>query len=759
MAHLRVLAVLSILAGAVATPSAVRAAEITWFAGDGVWNVSSNWFPFQLPAAGDLVWVKSPKNTNKTVTYASALDPLLGDLRIDTQGNGVMTFVQGQDSLRAAVQYIGVDGDNATYRLSGGSNTVTGDLSIAHWGPAEGRYEISGTGALSTDRSFVGNAGDGVLVQTGGSHAVARDLVVALWGTSQARYELGGTGTVSCRDQAVGQGGDGVFVQSGGTNTVTEDLRIAWAGAATGRYELSGGSLGAANVWVGLDGDASFVQTGGSVYTPLDVVVANGGASGSSYRQDAGTISARNLKVGVWGDATFTQTGGTNTVRNRMVMGDAGTSVSRYDQSGGDLTSAFADFGVWGDGVMGQTGGSHVIAGKLQLGYWGPALGRYDLGGTGSFEADTLDVGILGTGIFTQTGGHAYVPGHVTLAVVGGSSGLYWLRGGTLETPRVDLLPGGTLHFDGGTLDAGTIDNLGTFRLTGGGPLVVPGTVINNGLVEVTDTEVYFASPFTNSEVYESLGASTNRFFYLSVGAGGAYLVGGPDSVFHVEVSFLNASTTPQAWDTDESELLLDGPGGHILRTPAADLGPTVEGYGDNFAWGRLTIAAGDPVSLQDGNATPGAALYVGILDLQGGVGQAASITGNGIDVYYDPQEPENAYLAGGTYPMTGGGEIRPILPLCQDGQDNDDDGLVDYPNDPGCLDADSWTESPACDDGSDNDLDGFVDWDGGGVGDPDPDCVGKPARNDETPPGSCGVGLELAVLVPAWWRVRRRRG
>jgi endoglucanase len=53
---------------------------------------------------------------------------------------------------------------------------------------------------------------------------------------------------------------------------------------------------------------------------------------------------------------------------------------------------------------------------------------------------------------------------------------------------------------------------------------------------------------------------------------------------------------------------------------------------------------------------------------------------------------------------------------VCSDGLDNDNDGLVDYPNDPGCLsvlDGDE-TNVPApvtaCNDGIDNDNDGFID-------------------------------------------------
>jgi hypothetical protein len=73
-----------------------------------------------------------------------------------------------------------------------------------------------------------------------------------------------------------------------------------------------------------------------------------------------------------------------------------------------------------------------------------------------------------------------------------------------------------------------------------------------------------------------------------------------------------------------------------------------------------------------------------------------------------------------------------------------------------------------ACSDGIDNDGDGLIDWDGGAAWndgtpftDPDPQCVGKPARNKESrySPRPCGLGAELALLLPAlvWMRRRRR--
>jgi len=75
----------------------------------------------------------------------------------------------------------------------------------------------------------------------------------------------------------------------------------------------------------------------------------------------------------------------------------------------------------------------------------------------------------------------------------------------------------------------------------------------------------------------------------------------------------------------------------------------------------------------------------------------------------------------------------------CNDGLDNDGDGYVDYPDDPGCTDAFSGPENPPCDDNHDNDGDGLMDWDGAGVGDADPECVGDPTGKDELVAGGPG--------------------
>jgi hypothetical protein len=103
----------------------------------------------------------------------------------------------------------------------------------------------------------------------------------------------------------------------------------------------------------------------------------------------------------------------------------------------------------------------------------------------------------------------------------------------------------------------------------------------------------------------------------------------------------------------------------------------------------------------------------------------------------------------------------------CDDRLDDDGDGLVDFPRDPGCRSSKYSWEDPACQDGVDNDGEIGTDFDGGasvlGEGNadpdgPDPQCVDKAWGNSENPSGSsCGIGVELSLLAAGLSLLRRR--
>jgi len=91
------------------------------------------------------------------------------------------------------------------------------------------------------------------------------------------------------------------------------------------------------------------------------------------------------------------------------------------------------------------------------------------------------------------------------------------------------------------------------------------------------------------------------------------------------------------------------------------DQGTAWSGYTDDFSWGVLSLSAGASLVLQDGNDTPGSAQYVRELLLADGLGQIADITGNGLNLYYDPTKSSNDYLLGQSYPLADGGMLIPV--------------------------------------------------------------------------------------------------
>lgn len=149
------------------------------------------------------------------------------------------------------------------------------------------------------------------------------------------------------------------------------------------------------------------------------------------------------------------------------------------------------------------------------------------------------------------------------------------------------------------------------------------------------------------------------------------------------------------------------------------------------------------------GDEQCGSSLYtftIGNYQVTGCVGSEEWSIQTGKDIEYNIQfYGEKAISKGYSEAATGIGcvnatYVRAVLFQCVDGIDNDGNGLIDYPNDPGCSIAADNSESgfvSQCSDGIDNDGNGVVDY---------PDDQGCSSANDNNESGwvpECSDGID----------------
>jgi hypothetical protein len=222
------------------------------------------------------------------------------------------------------------------------------------------------------------------------------------------------------------------------------------------------------------------------------------------------------------------------------------------------------------------------------------------------------------------------------------------------------------------------------------------------------------------------------------------------------------------------------------------------EDSGDSDAWTFLG-QAGDPATFSVTNPTPLPGLASGTLFGPGGqpvtsdtlpvsgvytlLVEAPSLFNSGVlgsllpyAVSVDPAACQNACEDGRDNDGDGAIDGADIGCLsrddlseqgeCNDGIDNDGDGGIDVgtrtqPGDPACSFPNLPSEDPACNDGADNDGDKLVDFDGlAGATAKDPQCYRNPIWPWEKVlgPVNCGLGPEVALLLPALAALRARR-
>jgi len=313
-----------------------------------------------------------------------------------------------------------------------------------------------------------------------------------------------------------------------------------------------------------------------------------------------------------------------------------------------------------------------------------------DIDNTGIIEAIGGTLTLSGVAVNNNAGGLMTASAGAKLFLANGTAanaGVINLTGGTFDNNNHTLTNTGQISGHG-ILRTGSLSNEGSITLSGGqttvngavtnqagrtlevayDPALFTGDVVNEGTFRTTHTNVVFAGSFTNNGAYLS-DPSTNNFTTLVIGTAG-YMQGEAGDNFNISEDFINNSAQDTLWNTGEARLGFTGPGIHDLYLTGLDLGQNGAGYTDNFAWGIFSLGSGSGLKLMDGNTEAGGALYVQSFLLGDGLSQINDITGNGLNIYYAPNAPGNAYLNSGTYALAGGGSLTPIpeppnLPLC----------------------------------------------------------------------------------------------
>ncbi len=440
---------------------------------------------------------------------------------------------------------------------------------------------------------------------------------------------MGGTG---------GNGGNGGVGGNGGAGVSLQDATLVNSGSITGG---NGGNQGAG----GTGGEGGSGGSGGA------------GADGGTtyYNCDPTLVSCPANTVITAEDGVDGAHGASGSGGAFGAGGNGGVGV--LAQGGADIVNSGTIAGGKADGGTGPSAAAVLLQGNgntLTL-----EAGSQISGAVVSQGNNTLSLGgdrnAAAGNTFTLSGlsvGGQY-QGFSQFAKTGSSTWTVTGNGGAFAKSMT--VAAGKLVFDAtGTVADGTTVSGGELDLGSGSRLGGSVTVASGAAVRVTGANVTWNGTFADNGAYIS-DPSSQVFSNLDIGSSG-YLQGGSADVFDVLNNFVNDSTQNSLWSTAQSTLEFSGLSGTTHEAVLAGLGGV--GAVNNFSWGALTLSAGNSLDLTAG---PGNALYVDYLNLQGGSSQLSDLfASTGVTLYYNANDPRNAYLLDSAYQLGGGGALDP---------------------------------------------------------------------------------------------------
>ncbi|MFN8519567.1 MAG: hypothetical protein U0667_09340 [Chloroflexota bacterium] len=391
------------------------------------------------------------------------------------------------------------------------------------------------------------------------------------------------------------------YQQSGGTATKTGEAIAASEADQSAVWVTDGGSLTLTDATITSTGDTSSADA--SSFYGLDAAVL--ADDGSSITMAGGSITT----TGTGANGAFASGDGSSvslTGTTIAATGDAAHGVMATQGGSASLTDVTID-----------TTGAHAapIATDRGSGTITVQGGTFTSSGDGS-------PGIYSTGAITADGIVVAATGSETAVIEGANS--ITLTDSSLTTSVEDLR--GVMIYQSMSGDAEGTD--GTFTMTGGslastadtGPLFY---VTNaTGIITLTDVDVTAGSGVLVQAAADSWGTTGSNGGHAVVTASGETLTGDlvADDISSISLMLTDASTWTGA--ADSAAISLDATSSWVVTADSV-----------------LT-------TLSD----------------QGGVSGSTitNITGNGHTVTYDASLDGNAWLAGGTYTLSGGGTLTP---------------------------------------------------------------------------------------------------
>ncbi|HSZ54408.1 MAG TPA: hypothetical protein VK797_02020 [Tepidisphaeraceae bacterium] len=534
-----------------------------------------------------------------TLAPGASFEPT-GGVENDT----TMTVTAGQTLTSGPT--MGLD-NFGTFTLSGGTINTTGATSAVNdyggtmtaWGEIDPNLINNGTLSLGGVLNEVFTVNNGVL------NVPAATL---LRGSNGFVFAVTNANLINLTGGAI-------------SNDVTNNGVVQGGGSLSGAVSNNAGGIISANI-------ASL---------PLNLTNFQGNSAGAQIKvADNSSLQISNS----WTNNGVAMLSGPN-----AVLGGTGSTITN--------TGTIAGQGTVSASINNTTGVVRAEGGELTLG------GAVTNAAGGQIEASSGATALFAQGLSTNGGtialsGGTFDNNNQPLTNNGAISG-----NGTLRTGGLTNTATGTISLaDVASSVLGSVSNTGHINITSN-TTTFYGAVTNNagGVIKVTTGTSRFLSTFTNNGTFSS-DPATNYFQNLSVGAEGILLGGGGDQ-FIVSGDLITTSTRNTAWNTEQALLEFTGGENHTLAVSGTDQGPSYDGFANNFSWGILRLDSGDSLTLQPESSI--SALYVDALALADGVKQISSISGDGVNLYYDPSNPANAYLNDQTYALSGGGAIAPV--------------------------------------------------------------------------------------------------